>query len=238
MTCYGSSRARPPCWSVSWPPRRRNLRQLSASISEIARQVAQSAEIAGKAVQDADRTDGIVKTLAAGAQKIGDVVGLISTIAGQTNLLALNATIEAAWAGDAGKGFAVVASEVKSLANQTAKATGEISQQVAQIQLATKEAVTAIEGISRTIGEMSRISAAIAAAVEEQGAATQEIARNVHEAATGTQQVGVNIDGVTRNATETGVAATQVLSSAGSLSEQAEQLSHDVQQFIGDVKAA
>ena len=170
--------------------------ELSASISEIARQVAQSSEIADQAVQDANRTDSIVKTLADGAQKIGDVVGLISTIAGQTNLLALNATIEAARAGDAGKGFAVVASEVKSLANQTAKATEDISQQVAQIQVATKEAVTAIEAISQTIGEVSRIATAIAAAVEEQGAATQEIARNVHEAASGTQQVGTNIAGV------------------------------------------
>ncbi|HSZ88948.1 MAG TPA: globin-coupled sensor protein, partial [Acetobacteraceae bacterium] len=165
--------------------------ELSASISEIARQVAQSSEIADRAVQDANRTDTIVKTLAEGAQKIGDVVGLISTIAGQTNLLALNATIEAARAGDAGKGFAVVASEVKSLANQTAKATDDISRQIAQIQLATKEAVTAIEAITQTIGEVSRIATAIAAAVEEQGAATQEIARNIHEAATGTQQVSV-----------------------------------------------
>jgi methyl-accepting chemotaxis protein len=212
--------------------------ELSASISEIARQVAQSSEIADRAVQDANRTDAIVKTLAEGAQKIGDVVGLISTIAGQTNLLALNATIEAARAGDAGKGFAVVASEVKSLANQTAKATDDISRQIAQIQLATKEAVTAIEAITQTISEVSRIATAIAAAVEEQGAATQEIARNIHEAATGTHQVSVSIAGVSHGAGETGAAATQVLDAAGELSKQAEGLSGDVQHFVAEVKAA
>jgi methyl-accepting chemotaxis protein len=212
--------------------------ELSASISEIARQVAQSSEIADRAVEDANRTDAIVKTLAEGAQKIGDVVGLISTIAGQTNLLALNATIEAARAGDAGKGFAVVASEVKSLANQTAKATDDISRQIAQIQLATKEAVTAIEAITQTIGEVSRIATAIAAAVEEQGAATQEIARNIHEAATGTHQVSVSIAGVSHGAGETGAAATQVLDAAGELSKQAEGLSGDVQHFVAEVKAA
>jgi methyl-accepting chemotaxis protein len=212
--------------------------ELSASISEIARQVAQSSEIADRAVEDANRTDAIVKTLAEGAQKIGDVVGLISTIAGQTNLLALNATIEAARAGDAGKGFAVVASEVKSLANQTAKATDDISRQIAQIQLATKEAVTAIEAITQTIGEVSRIATAIAAAVEEQGAATQEIARNIHEAATGTQQVSVGIAGVSRGASETGAAATGVHDAAGELSKQAEGLSGDVQHFVTEVKAA
>jgi uncharacterized protein YoxC len=212
--------------------------ELSASISEIARQVTQSSEVAGKAVQDANRTDGIVKTLAAGAAKIGDVVGLISTIAGQTNLLALNATIEAARAGDAGKGFAVVASEVKSLANQTAKATEDISRQIAQIQVATKEAVAAIEAITGTIGELSEIASAIAAAVEEQGAATQEIARNVQEAAAATQQVSTNITGVSDGAAEAGTAASQVLDAAGELSRQAERLSGDVQQFIVGVKAA
>ena len=212
--------------------------ELSASISEIARQVAQSSEITNQAVEDANRTDVIVKTLAEGAQKIGDVVGLISTIAGQTNLLALNATIEAARAGEAGKGFAVVASEVKSLANQTAKATDDIRQQVAQFQLATKEAVAAIEEITRTIGEVSRIAASISTAVEEQGAATQEIARNVHEAAAGTQQVSVNIVGVSQGAAETGAAASEVLAAAGELSGQAERLSGDVQKFVADVKAA
>ncbi len=161
--------------------------ELSASVGEIARQVTQSSQIADRAVADANRTDRIVKTLAEGAQKIGEVVSLISAIAGQTNLLALNATIEAARAGDAGKGFAVVAAEVKGLANQTAKATDDIRQQVAQIQVATKEAVTAIESIAHTIGELSQIATAIASAVEEQGAATQEIARNVQEAATATR---------------------------------------------------
>ncbi|MGA3400443.1 MAG: globin-coupled sensor protein [Acetobacteraceae bacterium] len=212
--------------------------ELSSSISEIARQVAQSSSIAGKAVGDARRTDAIVKTLAGGAQKIGDVVGLISSIAGQTNLLALNATIEAARAGDAGKGFAVVASEVKNLANQTAKATGDISAQIAEIQTATAEAVQAIGTIAQTIDELSRIAASIAASVEEQGAATQEIARNVHEAASGTQEVSSNIVGVSRGAQETGAAASQVLEAAGELSKRAEQMSVDVGRFISAVKAA
>jgi methyl-accepting chemotaxis protein len=212
--------------------------ELSASISEIAHQVTQSSTVAAKAVDDANRTDRIVKTLATGAQKIGEVVSLISAIAEQTNLLALNATIEAARAGDAGKGFAVVASEVKALANQTAKATDDIGRQVAQIQVATKEAVEAIDAISHTISELSQISTAIASAVEEQGAATQEIARNVNEAAMGTQQVSTNISGVSRGAMQTGAAASQVLGAAGELSRQAERLSADVRQFISSVKAA
>jgi ABC-type transporter Mla subunit MlaD len=212
--------------------------ELSSSIAEIARQVAQSSAIAGRAVEDAQRTDAIVKTLASGAQKIGDVVGLISSIAGQTNLLALNATIEAARAGDAGKGFAVVASEVKSLANQTARATGDISAQIAEIQGATSEAVQAIESIVQTITELSRIAASIAAAVEEQGAATQEIARNVQEAASGTREVTSHIEGVSRGAQETASAAAQVLGAAGNLSQQAETMRTDVGRFIGAVKAA
>jgi len=212
--------------------------ELSSSITEISRQVAQSSMIASKAVEDARRTDAIVKTLAGGAQKIGDVVGLISSIAGQTNLLALNATIEAARAGDAGKGFAVVAAEVKNLANQTAKATGDISAQIAEIQTATSEAVQAIETIAKTIDELSRIAASIAASVEEQGTATQEIARNVHEAASGTQEVSTNIIGVSRGAQETGVAAAQMLDAAGDLSQQTERMSADVGQFIAAVKAA
>jgi methyl-accepting chemotaxis protein len=212
--------------------------QLASSISEISRQVAQSASIAGKAKDDARRTDGIVQALAAGAQKIGEVVGLISSIAGQTNLLALNATIEAARAGDAGKGFAVVASEVKSLATQTTKATQDIASQVGQIQTATKEAVEAIRGIATTINEISEIAAAIAAAVEEQGSSTQEIARNVQQAAAGTQEVTSNIVGVTRGASSTDAAANQVLASAQELSRQSDQLRTEMSHYIAGVKAA
>ncbi len=212
--------------------------ELHSSIAEIARQVAQSSTIAGKAVDDARRTDTIVKTLASGAQRIGDVVGLINSIAGQTNLLALNATIEAARAGDAGKGFAVVASEVKSLANQTAKATEDIGKQILDIQTATGEAVQAIESIAHTIEELSAIASSIASAVEEQGSATQEIARNVQEAASGTQHVSANIAGVSDGAKETGAAAGRVLTAASDLSGQAEQLRTDVRAFISDVKAA
>lgn len=212
--------------------------QLHSSIAEIARQVAQSSAIAGKAVDDARRTDTIVKTLASGAQRIGDVVGLINSIAGQTNLLALNATIEAARAGDAGKGFAVVASEVKSLANQTAKATEDISKQISEIQSATGEAVQAIESIAGTIEELSTIASSIASAVEEQGNATQEITRNVQEAASGTQHVSANIAGVSEGARATGAAAGRVLDAAGNLSDQAERLRGDVRTFISDVKAA
>jgi len=212
--------------------------ELASSIAEITRQVAQSARISGKAKDDAQRTDAIVRALADGAQKIGEVVGLISDIAGQTNLLALNATIEAARAGDAGKGFAVVASEVKGLATQTAKATEDISRQIGQIQVATKEAVQSIQTIGGTIGEISEIAAAIAAAMEQQGSATQEIARNVQQAAAGTQEVNANITGVSSGANETGEAAGQVLSAAGELSRQAEQLRGEVGQYIAGIKAA
>ena len=192
--------------------------ELSSSVTEISRQVAQSSSIAETAVREAKRTNDIVSALAEGANKIGDIVQLISAIAGQTNLLALNATIEAARAGDAGKGFAVVASEVKSLANQTAKATEEIGQQIGEIQTSTKEAVTAIQSITKIIGEISHTSTAIAASVEEQGSATKEIARNVQEAAAGTKEVTVNISGVSQGASETGSAATQVLGAADGLS--------------------
>ena len=212
--------------------------ELASSIAEIARQVAQSATIAGKAKDDAARTDRVVQALAEGAQKIGEVVGLISSIAGQTNLLALNATIEAARAGDAGKGFAVVASEVKNLATQTAKATEDIARQIAQIQSVTKEAVTSIQAIGSTIGEVSEIAASIAAAVEEQGSATQDIARNVQQASAGTQEVTLNITGVSAGANDTGAAAGQVLGAAGELSRQAEQLRGVVDQYIAGVKAA
>jgi methyl-accepting chemotaxis protein len=212
--------------------------ELTSSIREISRQVAQSSKIAGKAVADAQRTNTIVQTLAEDAEKIGHVVGLITNIAGQTNLLALNATIEAARAGDAGKGFAVVASEVKSLANQTAKATEEIGTQIAQIQAATKEAVDAIRGISGIIEEVGSISISISAAVEEQGAATAEIARNVHQTAQAANDVTVNIGGVSQAATDTGAAAAQVLSAAADLSRQTEHLTREVNTFVAGVRAA
>jgi methyl-accepting chemotaxis protein len=212
--------------------------ELASSVTEIGRQVTQSNNIAAQAVEEANRTNATVHGLSAAAQKIGDVVKLISDIASQTNLLALNATIEAARAGDAGKGFAVVASEVKSLATQTAKATEEISAQVAAMQGATKEAVAAIKSIGGTIGSMNEIATTIAAAVEEQGAATQEIARNVQSAAEGTGQVSSNIQGVNQAADETGAAATQVLSSADELGKQAETLRADVTHFLANIRAA
>jgi methyl-accepting chemotaxis protein len=212
--------------------------ELTASIGEISRQVAQSAEITGNAVDSARRTDTIVRALADGAQQIEHVVELISSIAGQTNLLALNATIEAARAGEAGRGFAVVASEVKSLASQTAQATKEISTRIAQIQGATKEAVDAIQGITATIEEVSAIAATIASSIEQQGAATAEIARNVTQTAQATQDVTTNIGGVNAAARETGGAASLVLGAASNLSKQAEQLSGEVNTFLAGVRAA
>jgi methyl-accepting chemotaxis protein len=212
--------------------------ELAASIQEISRQVGEATTVAARAVQDAQRTDTTVQTLQTGAQKIGDVVKLISDIAGQTNLLALNATIESARAGEAGKGFAVVASEVKSLAGQTARATEEISGQIAQIQSATGEAVTAIRAISSTIEEVSNIAVAIAAAVEEQSAATSEIARTVQHTAQATEAVSANIHSVSQGSTETGAAATQVLSAASDLARQAEQLTAEVGSFVTEVRAA
>jgi methyl-accepting chemotaxis protein len=211
---------------------------LTSSISEISRQVSQSSKITDRAVADAQRTDVIVRALAEAAEKIGHVVGLISNIAGQTNLLALNATIEAARAGEAGKGFAVVASEVKSLANQTAKATEEIGAQIAQIQSATKEAVGSIRGITGTIREVSSISMSIAAAVEKQSAASAEIARNVQQTARSAHDVTTNVGGVRAAATETGMAASQVLSAAADLSRQAGQLTSEVGDFITEIRAA
>ncbi len=212
--------------------------ELTASIGEIGRQVAQSSKITGKAVDDAKRTDEIVRTLSDGAEKIGTVVGLITNIASQTNLLALNATIEAARAGDAGKGFAVVASEVKSLATQTGRATEEIGAQVAQIQAATKEVVEAIRGISGTIEEVSAIATAIASAVDQQGAATAEIARNVQQTTQAAREVSAGIGGVSQAAGETGTAAGQVLTASSDLSKQAEQLSGEVHRFVAGVRAA
>ncbi|MEJ0016514.1 MAG: methyl-accepting chemotaxis protein [Acetobacteraceae bacterium] len=212
--------------------------ELSASISEISRQVDQSSKITGDAVAAAQRTDAIVHALAEGAQKIGDVVELINSIAGQTNLLALNATIEAARAGDAGKGFAVVASEVKNLANQTAKATDDISAQISQIQSATKEAVAAIRNITDTISQVSTIAATIAAAVEEQGSATAEIARSVQRTAANTEAVRSHIAGVSEAANDAGVTAGQVLDAAGGLSHHAQDLSREVGGFVAGVRAA
>ena len=212
--------------------------QLSSSVSEIGRQVTESTRIAGQAVEQANRTNVTVQGLSAAAQKIGAVVNLISDIASQTNLLALNATIEAARAGEAGRGFAVVASEVKSLASQTARATEDISAQVAAMQDATAEAVQAIEGIGTTIGSINEIATVIASAVEEQGSATREIARNVQEAAQGTGEVSSNIVGVNAAAGETGTAATQVLASAEQLSGQAATLRGDVDRFLANIRAA
>ncbi|MCA1360498.1 cache domain-containing protein [Bradyrhizobium sp. IC3069] len=212
--------------------------ELSSSITEISRQVAQSAEVTGRAVDSARRTDIIVRALSDGAQQIEHVAELISNIAAQTNLLALNATIEAARAGEAGRGFAVVASEVKSLASQTAEATREIGDKIAQIQGATKEAVDAIGGITATIEEVSRIATSIGAAIEEQGAATAEIARSVSQTAEATKEVTTNIDGVSTAANETGNAAGMVLAAASNLSKQAEQLSGEVGTFLKGVRAA
>ena len=212
--------------------------ELSSSISEIGQQVSHSAQIAVRAVNDAKRTDETVQALADSAQKIGDIVNLINSIAGQTNLLALNATIEAARAGDAGKGFAVVAGEVKSLASQTAKATEEITAQIARVQAATKQTVDAIREISVTIQEINEISTAIAAAVEEQGSATKEIARSVQQAAHGTHAVSSNIVTVQQAAANTGTVASQVLSAAEQLSKQARHLTGEVDHFLAEVKAA
>jgi methyl-accepting chemotaxis protein len=212
--------------------------ELSSSVNEISRQVQESARMASEAVQQARATNDRVGDLSKAAARIGDVIELINTIAGQTNLLALNATIEAARAGEAGRGFAVVASEVKALAEQTAKATGEISQQISGIQGATQVSVHAIREISGTIERLSEISSTIAAAVEEQGAATQEISRNVQQAAEGTQQVSSNITHVQHGATETGSASAQVLSSAQMLSGDSNRLKTEVSKFLSSVRAA
>jgi methyl-accepting chemotaxis protein len=212
--------------------------ELTASINNIAQQVTRSAAIAGKAAEEARRTNTVVEGLAAGTQKIGEVVTLIQSIANQTNLLALNATIEAARAGEHGKGFAVVASEVKALANQTAKATEEISAQVQDIQAATGDAVHAIQTIGTTIAEIDRISSEIAGAVDQQGLATREIAGNVQQAASGTREVSSNIQNVTRASDEAGAAASRLLDAANGLSSQSDRLKIEVGGFIKSLVAA
>ena len=206
--------------------------QLTSSVREIGRQVSESTRITGKAVEQASQSGASMQGLAEAAQRIGAVVELINSIAGQTNLLALNATIEAARAGDAGRGFAVVASEVKALAEQTAKATDEISQQILAIQAATRESVGSIQEIGATIASVNEIATAIAAAVEQQGMATAEIARNVQEAARGTQEVSSNIAGVSRAASETDQTATRMLSAANELSQQSDMLRTSVERFL------
>ncbi len=212
--------------------------QLSASIADISRQVVHAAGIAGRAVDETKQTDGTVRGLAESAERIGEVVKLINDIAGQTNLLALNATIEAARAGEAGKGFAVVASEVKSLANQTAKATEEITGQIAAVQKVTKDAMDAIKGIGSTIGEVSTVATSIASAVEEQGAATQEITRNTQGAARRTKDASDNIAGVSAGADATGSAAQNVKSAAEALTVRTEQLRGQVNDFLAKIRAA
>jgi methyl-accepting chemotaxis protein len=212
--------------------------ELSASITDISRQVTHAATIASRAVDQARQTDGTVQGLVTTASRIGEVVGLINDIAGQTNLLALNATIEAARAGEAGKGFAVVASEVKSLATQTAKATEEISQQIAAVQKVANDAIDAIKGIGGIIGEVSEVATAIAAAVEQQGAATQEITRSTQQAAQGTNDVSNNIAGVMAGADATGAAAQNVKAASEALGVQTQQLGDQVNAFLNNIRAA
>ncbi|HRW60826.1 MAG TPA: methyl-accepting chemotaxis protein, partial [Defluviicoccus sp.] len=212
--------------------------ELSASIREISRQMAQSHTMTQSAAGEAQTARGTVKALADVAARIGAVVTLINDIASQTNLLALNATIEAARAGDAGKGFAVVASEVKALATQTTKATDEIATQIASVQGEITGTVGAIEGITATIGSINEIAATIAAAVDQQQAATSEIARSVEQAATGTQEVSSTIDTVTAAAGETGTAAGEVLTAARQLSQQATTMQDFVGRFVQEVRAA
>ena len=213
--------------------------QLSSSISEIGRQVINSAQIASKAVGEAGKTDATMEGLTDTASRISVVIDLIQSIASQTNLLALNATIEAARAGEAGRGFAVVASEVKSLADQTAKATDEIRSQIANMQQVTSSAVGAIRNIGRTIGEINEVTTAIAAAaVNEQGVATREIARNIKHAVGGTSEVSSNIAGVSAASIEAGAAAGKVLNASGALRREADVLHNEIHAFLANIRAA
>jgi methyl-accepting chemotaxis protein len=212
--------------------------EMSYSISEISRQVQDGGKIADEAVRQAQATDARIVELSRAAGRIGDVVKLITDIAEQTNLLALNATIEAARAGVAGKGFAVVAQEVKALATQTAKATEEIGSQIAGMQTATQDAVSAIQDIAGTISRISDITLRITMAVDQQGSATQEIARNVQQAACGSSEVAANVTEVSRGAHETGSASSQVLASAQSLSSESNRLKIEVDRFLGGIRAA
>ncbi|WP_375410115.1 methyl-accepting chemotaxis protein [uncultured Methylobacterium sp.] len=212
--------------------------EMVASLQEIERQVHRSNEVAGHAASEAETTTGSMVNLAQAAEKIGDAVTMISNIAGQTNLLALNATIEAARAGEAGRGFAVVATEVKELAGQTARATQEISSQIAAIQAASAHALSAIQGIGRTIVSVNEITGTIAATVIEQTAATNEISRNAAEAARGTQDVSKNVAGVLASSSETGSAAQQVLMAAAELATQSLSVKQEVDSFLAEIRAA
>lgn len=212
--------------------------ELTASVTSITQQVARSADIAARAADEARRTNQVVEGLASGTQKIGEVVTLIQSIASQTNLLALNATIEAARAGEHGKGFAVVASEVKALANQTAKATEEISAQVQSIQSATGDAVNAIQAIGATIAEIDEISGQISIAVDQQGLATREIAGSLQQAATGTREVNDNIASVSKASEQAGAAASKMHQAAAGLSSQSERLKAEVDGFLGSLRTA
>lgn len=212
--------------------------ELSASIGEINRQVTESSQVAQNAVKEVKKTDETVSTLSEAAAQIGDVVKLIQDIAEQTNLLALNATIEAARAGEAGKGFAVVASEVKNLANQTARATEDISKKIVTVQTVSTDTVSAIRSIGKTIEQMNTITSAIANAIQEQNAATKEISNNVQQASAGTSEVSSNIVGVTQAATEARGAATEVLSASSELSKQSERLRSEIDMFLRKVREA
>ena len=212
--------------------------EMSQSVAEINHQISQASKISNEAVEHASNTTQKVQVLSGAAKKIIEVISLISNIAEQTNLLALNATIEAARAGEAGKGFAVVAGEVKALANQTSKATVEISKLLAEIEAATTESETSIDEISNTIARLNEVSSSVAAAMEEQGAVTQEIAQNIHEAATGTSQISASILGVNSASHEAGSAAQQVLAASTELSEKSERLKAEVATFMETVRAA